>query len=146
MDGSLGRLVVALARRFPTVNGFMGVEPTIITSERFSAARNQPMRRTDPANGRTAAGVVQSEIGVTNRIRTGTNAVTGRDAACYIMITILKSKIGNAKCRVESRMSASFHSSPCILRSSLNWGPWSDSHRRLRVYETRPVASEAQGL
>jgi hypothetical protein len=25
------------------------------------------------------------EIGVTNRIRTGTNAVTGRDAACYIM-------------------------------------------------------------
>ena len=28
------------------------------------------------------------EIGVTNRIRTGTNAVTGRDAACYIMITV----------------------------------------------------------
>ena len=28
------------------------------------------------------------EIGVTNRIRTGTNAFTGRDAACYIMITI----------------------------------------------------------
>jgi hypothetical protein len=27
------------------------------------------------------------EIGVTNRIRTGTNAFTGRDAACYIMIT-----------------------------------------------------------
>jgi hypothetical protein len=25
---------------------------------------------------------------VTNRIRTGTNAVTGRDAACYIMITV----------------------------------------------------------
>ena len=25
------------------------------------------------------------------------------------------------------------------------WGPWSDSHRRLRVYETRPVAAEAQG-
>ncbi len=125
MDGSLGRLVVALARRFPTVNGFMGVEPTIITSERFSAARNQPMRRTDPANGRTAAGVVQSEIGVTNRIRTGTNAVTGRDAACYIMITINRPAI---------------RSSP-----SVGWGPWSDSHRRLRVYETRPVASEAQG-
>ena len=28
------------------------------------------------------------EIGVTNRIRTGTNAFTGRDATCYIMITI----------------------------------------------------------
>ena len=28
------------------------------------------------------------EIGVTNRIRTGTNAFTGRDASCYIMITI----------------------------------------------------------
>jgi hypothetical protein len=25
---------------------------------------------------------------VTNRIRTGTNAFTGRDASCYIMITI----------------------------------------------------------
>ena len=28
------------------------------------------------------------EIGVTNRIRTGTNAFTGRDAAGYIMITM----------------------------------------------------------
>ena len=27
----------------------------------------------------------------------------------------------------------------------LNWSPWSDSHRRIRVYETRPVAAEAQG-
>lgn len=27
-----------------------------------------------------------------------------------------------------------------------NWSPWSDSHRRIRVYETRPVAAEAQGL
>ena len=26
------------------------------------------------------------------------------------------------------------------------WIPWSDSHRRIRVYETRPVATEAQGL
>src|SRR6185503_5551392 len=26
------------------------------------------------------------------------------------------------------------------------WSPWSDSHRRIRVYETRPVATEAQGL
>src|SRR5437773_9692902 len=25
------------------------------------------------------------------------------------------------------------------------WSPWSDSHRRIRVYETRPVAAEAQG-
>src|SRR6266700_1168574 len=28
----------------------------------------------------------------------------------------------------------------------LSWSPWSDSHRRIRVYETRPVAAEAQGL
>ena len=28
------------------------------------------------------------EIGVTNRIRTGTNAFTRRDAAYYIMVTI----------------------------------------------------------
>jgi hypothetical protein len=27
----------------------------------------------------------------------------------------------------------------------LKWSPWSDSHRRLRVYKTRPVAAEAQG-
>jgi hypothetical protein len=39
------------------------------------------MRRTIPANCRKAAGLIQIEIGVTNRIRTGTNAVTGRDAA-----------------------------------------------------------------
>jgi hypothetical protein len=24
------------------------------------------------------------------------------------------------------------------------WGLWSDSHRRIRVYETRPVAAKAQ--
>ncbi len=38
-------------------------------------ARRRPIRRT----AGMAAGSVQ--IGVTNRIRTGTNAVTGRDAA-----------------------------------------------------------------
>src|SRR4030095_6642134 len=27
----------------------------------------------------------------------------------------------------------------------LKWSPWSDSHRRIRVYETRPVAAEARG-
>src|SRR5207302_5266501 len=26
--------------------------------------------------------------------------------------------------------------------TSANWGPWSDSHRRIRVYETRPVAAQ----
>ena len=68
----------------------MGVEPTFITIERFSAAMNQPMRRTISAHCRKAAGLIQIEIGVTNRIRTGTNAFTGRDASCYIMITIRK--------------------------------------------------------
>src|SRR3954451_23450851 len=33
----------------------------------------------------------------------------------------------------------------CTTHSAFKWGPWSDSHRRLRVYETRPVAAEAQG-
>ena len=32
-----------------------------------------------------------------------------------------------------------FHHDP-----DLKWGLWSDSHRRIRVYETRPVAAEAQ--
>src|SRR5260370_33612655 len=35
------------------------------------------------------------------------------------------------------------HSTFFLLHSI--WSPWSDSHRRIRVYETRPVASEAQG-
>src|SRR6266480_4057433 len=39
-------------------------------------------------------------------------------------------------------------SSPSTLNyepsTSANWSPWSDSHRRIRVYETRPVAAEAQ--
>ena len=29
---------------------------------------------------------------------------------------------------------------------TMKWGPWSDSHRRIVVYETTPVAAEAQGL
>jgi hypothetical protein len=78
---SLGRFVVALARRSPAVNGFMGFEPTFITIERFAAAMNQPMRRTVPAHCRKAAGLIQIESWVTNRIRTGTNAFTERDAA-----------------------------------------------------------------
>src|SRR3974390_2502034 len=56
------------------------------------------------------------------------------------MITVL-----NAECRMknaECRSAASF----CTLHPSFEWGPWSDSHRRIRVYETRPVAAEAQGL
>src|SRR2546422_82828 len=27
---------------------------------------------------------------------------------------------------------------------TINWSLWSDSHRRIRVYKTRPVAAEAQ--
>src|SRR5213080_1307922 len=30
--------------------------------------------------------------------------------------------------------------------TTMKWSPWSDSHRRIRVYETRPVAAEARGL
>ena len=43
------------------------------------------------------------------------------------------------ECRVQN--SAFF-----IPPSTLKWSPWSDLHRRIRVYETRPVAAEAQGL
>src|SRR5436305_10751937 len=31
------------------------------------------------------------------------------------------------------------------ITTLIKWSPWSDSHRRIRVYETRPVAAEAQG-
>ena len=34
----------------------------------------------------------------------------------------------------------------CYITTLINWSPWSDLHRRIRVYETRPVAAEAQGL
>src|SRR6266568_4418497 len=30
--------------------------------------------------------------------------------------------------------------------TTMKWSPWSDSDRRIRVYETRPVAAEARGL
>src|SRR5258706_10580753 len=35
----------------------------------------------------------------------------------------------------------------CImhLHSSFKWSPWSDSHRRMRVYETPPVAAGGTG-
>src|SRR6266536_4439766 len=29
---------------------------------------------------------------------------------------------------------------------NMKWGPWSDLHRRLRVYEIRPIAAEARGF
>jgi hypothetical protein len=126
VNDSLGRLVVALARQSPTVNGFMGFEPTFITIERFSAARDQPIRRTDPANCRTAAGVVQIKIGAAKWICTGANALTRRDAG------------------IKSYLPLTWPAGP--KPTGEGWSPWSDSHRRLRVYETRPVAAEAQGL
>jgi hypothetical protein len=71
------------------------------------------------------------EIGVTNRIRTGTNAFTGRDASCYIMITI--------KCPAGPKPAGEKTGAPgrtcteCLRTATI------------RVYETRPVAAEAQG-
>ena len=59
-------------------------------------------------------------------ICTRTVRVTGGDANCYI--TTLK------------------NGSPSRSSECEGWSPWSDLHRRIRVYETRPVASEAQGL
>ena len=56
------------------------------------------------------------QIGQGDGIRTRTVRVTGGDANYYI--------------------------------TTLNkiWSPWSDLHRRIAVYETAPVAAEAQGL
>jgi hypothetical protein len=34
----------------------------------------------------------------------------------------------------------------CYITTLIKWSLWSDSHRRIRVYETRPVAAEAQRL
>ena len=87
MADSLSRFVVALARRSRAVNVFLGLHPFSFPRSWFAAnlrgrtAMSLPMRRTIPANCRKAAGLIQIEIGVTNRIRTGTNAFTGRDAA-----------------------------------------------------------------
>ena len=47
---------------------------------------------------------------------------------------------------VHEPLSCTAHSAIFISHSAFEWGPWSDSHRRIRVYETRPVAAEAQGL
>ena len=94
--------------RAKMAGSFLGARPLSLTSTiRFTA-------RT-PSAWMQRISASWFQIGVTNRIRTGTNAFTGRDAACYIMITI-------------------------------HWSPGSDSHRRIRVYETRPVAAEARGL
>src|SRR6185436_15310442 len=30
------------------------------------------------------------------------------------------------------------------IMANMNWSLWSDSHRRIQVYKTRPVAAEAQ--
>ena len=66
------------------------------------------------------------EIGQGDGIRTRTVRVTGGDAHCYITTLI--------KWPAEPKPAGE------------DWSPWSDSHRRIRVYETRPVASEAQRL
>ena len=58
-------------------------------------------------------------------IRTRTVRVTGGDANCYITTLI------NWPAEPEP--------------AGEGWSPRSDSHRRIRVYETRPVAAEAQG-
>ena len=42
---------------------------------------------------------------------------------------------------LKIREICTLHSPFCIKK----WSPWSDSHRRIRVYETRPVAAEGTG-
>src|SRR5882762_2314176 len=63
------------------------------------------------------------------------------------MITVTKWKRGVMECREQLRpwLHSLLQYPINPLLHSRNWGPWSDSHRRIRVYETRPVAAEAQG-
>ena len=54
-------------------------------------------------------------------------------------------EIGVAK-RIHTVTSAfTGHYAANYTMTTMKWSPWSDSHRRIRVYETRPVAAEAQG-
>ncbi len=74
---------------------------------------------------------------MTNRIRTGTTAFTGRDANSYIMITMLV-------CSVHSRSDFILHSSFCILHSI-----GAPGRTRTDVYEFTKLALlllKAQGL
>jgi hypothetical protein len=57
------------------------------------------------------------------------------------MITVLNAEFGVMSAEFMSAQ----HSALCTHHSILNWSPRSDSHRRLQVYKTRPVAAEAQG-
>src|SRR3989442_8982251 len=54
-------------------------------------------------------------------------------------------EIGVAK-RIRTVTSAfTGHYAANYTMTTMKWSLWSDSHRRIRVYETRPVAAEAQG-
>ena len=46
----------------------------------------------------------------------------------------------------DSHRHKRLHKAPCYsyIMVTRKWSPWSDLHRRIRVYETRPVAAEAQ--
>src|SRR5262249_42897006 len=86
------------------------------------------------------------KIGQEAGICTRTVSFTGRDAA------VTPQSWGSDECRLTSDAAELLRSRPSTLdtrHSTLvtraTWGPWSDSHRRIRVYETRPVAAEAQG-
>ena len=76
------------------------------------------------------------EIGVTNRILTGTDAFTRRNAAVTSWSPLQTGIVRNADRGVP-------HSA--LTTPHWKWGPRSDSHRRIRVYETRPVAAEGTG-
>jgi hypothetical protein len=89
------------------------------------------------------------EIGVTNRIRTGTNAVTGRDAAVTSWSPTRCACIANSGWQIANSaesLAIGHWLLAIVYCAGRRWSPWSDSHRRIRVYETRPVAAEAQGL
>lgn len=81
-------------------------------------------------------------VGQEAGICTRTVSFTARDAANYTTILIGLPSIALSLAEVLP----SFALNRLAPAQSEGWSPGSDSHRRIRVYETRPVAAEARGL
>ena len=89
------------------------------------------------------------KIGQEAGICTRTVSFTGRDAANYTTILI-----GNGLPAVAAQVEMNCPPSLKLWWAAFarrfaageGWIPWSDSHRRIAVYKTAPVAAEAQGL
>ena len=138
----------AFARVLPLRTGCMvGVEPTTdgVRTVALPLSYLEPTHPQNHSRGLRNRLLVGSnlEIGQEAGVRTRTAALTTQNAAVTPQ-SCWKRGARNPECGVSqigSPMCSVFHNP----RSAFEWGPWSDSHRRIRVYETRPVATEAQG-